>query len=299
MPAAYGSKAHPVQQDPFQQIVEVHWNAVKYIAFPLRILRRSVVKDYPYPGAADGEVASSGNQPWDWTAVAEESPLAANPTTPYSVNYITGFQYEYDSDASPAPGYGGYGMGKSGGGWSALKLDAMHGLPSLPDVRALAPWTVVLCALVTSQSFFSWWPRAEYQSVGGEAIPGLTVPGRSDIPFRGVSSATLQMRGATFTDAPLQGTGFFGGTDGTVGRDPYSLGTYYCKYGVTNFWNPLTGEGMDYVFSPLDIDLASIVITRHGKTYRAIGAALVPPPEIAPTSPGELWILCEKETTTS
>jgi hypothetical protein len=268
---------------------------VKYIAFPLLILRRSVVKDYPYPGGADGEV-THGDQPWDWTAVAEEDPLDANPTTPYSTAYITGFQYEWA--VAPSPGYGAWG--KSTGDWGPLKIDAFEGLPSLPDVHSLTPWTVVLSAYVTHNTIFSWWPRAEFQSLAGGALPDFGIPNHESIIFQGASNATLQMRGASFTDAPLQGTGFFGGTDGTVGRDPYSLGTYYCKYGVTGFWDPVTGEGMDYVFSPLAIDVSGIVVTHKGKTYRGIGAAVQPETDIvAPTTPGVLWILCEKETTTS
>lgn len=295
MPGPYGSLANPVELDPFQQIVAVHWTSVKYIAFPLLILRRSVVKDYPYPGGASGEV-TDGEQPWDWTAVAEEAPLAENPTTPNSVNYITGFQYEWA--VAPSPGYGAWG--KNTGDWGPLKIDAFEGLPSLPDVHSLTPWTVVLSAYGTTNTIFSWYPRAEFQSLAGEALLDFGIPNHESIAFQGASNATLQMRGANFTDAPLQGTGFFGDNDGTVGRDPYTLSSYYCKYGVTGFWNPITGEGMDHVFSPLSIEVSGIVVSHKGKTYRGIGAAVQPDGDtLTPTTPGVLWILCERETTTS
>ncbi|TGQ69509.1 hypothetical protein EN829_015085 [Mesorhizobium sp. M00.F.Ca.ET.186.01.1.1] len=299
MPQAYGSVAHPVDLGPFSRIVEVHWpNPVQFISFPLLILRSSVVKDYPYPGAASGEV-TNGRQPWDWTADVEDAPLAEDPVTPNSVNYITGFQYEWAStETTPSPGYGGFGKRDSGSGWGPLKIDAFEGLPSLPDERSLTPWTVVLSAYGTTNTIFSWYPRAEYQALAGEALPDMGIPNHESIAFQGAPDATLQMRGAAFLEgAPLQGTGFFGGNDGTVGRDPYTLGSYYCKYGVTGFWDPITGEGMDYVFSPLSIDVSGIRVSYKGKTYRGIGAAVQPDGDtVAPTTPGVLWILCEKET---
>ncbi|WP_217577313.1 hypothetical protein [Mesorhizobium sp. GbtcB19] len=298
MADAYGSVARPVIHDPFRRIVEVHWNADRYIALRLDIVRRSVVKDYPYPGHADGETVS-GEQPWDWTAVAEESPLNADPETPNAVNFITGFQYEYAGRETPGHGYGCYRLRKNDDTWHETTLDEVTGLPELPHAYSLAPWTVVLCALVTSHSIFSWWPRAEYQPVGGEALP-ISVPTRDPSEkFHSVASATLQMRGTTFTDAPLQGTGFFGGNDGTIGRDPYSLGIYYCKYGVTQNWTE-AGDFMDYVFSPLAIDVSGVRVTRKGKTYRGIGAAFVPDADtVAPVTPGSLWILTEREDTTA
>lgn len=296
---AYGSKGNPVAQDPFQQIVEVHWaNPVQFISFPLLILRRSVVKDYPYPGGASGEV-TNGEQPWDWTADAEDAPLAEAPATPNAVNYITGFQYEWAS--TPSPGYGGFGKRDSASAWGPLKVDSFTGLPSLPAVHSLTPWTVVLSAYGTTNTIFSWFPRAEFQTIAGEALPGMGIPNHESIAFHGVPDATLQMRGEAFMEgAPLQGTGFFGGIDGTVGRDPYTLGNYYCKYGVTGVSDPVTGEGMDYVFSPLAIDVSGIRVSYKGKTYHGVGAAVQPDGDtVAPTTPGVLWILCEKETTTS
>ncbi|TIX27294.1 hypothetical protein [Mesorhizobium sp.] len=295
MPGPYGSLANPVALDPFQQIVEVHWTSVKYIAFPLLILRRSVVKDYPYPGGASGEV-TSGEQPWDWTADVEDAPLDENPTTPNAVNYITGFQYEWAVE--PSPGYGAWG--KNTGDWGALKIDSFEGLPSLPDVHYLTPWTVVLSSYGTTNTIFSWYPRAEFQALDGEALPDFGIPNHESIIFQSASNATLQMRGVAFTDAPLQGTGFFGGTDGTVGRDPYSPSGYYCKYGVTTAANPFTGEGMNHIFSPLAIDVSGIVVSYKGKTYRGIGAAVRPETDtFAPTTPGALWILCEREGVTA
>ncbi|RWH32213.1 hypothetical protein [Mesorhizobium sp.] len=296
MAQAYGSVAHPVDLGPFSRITGVHWNTDRYIAFRLDIARRSVVKNYPYPAAAIGEVVH-GEQPWDWTAVAEESPLDANPTTPNAVEYITGFQYEYLGATHPGPGYGCYRQRNGESGWIPTNMDDVTGLPSLPDVHSLEPWTVVMCALGTTHTIFSWWPRAEYQPIGGEALP-ITVPTRGGGEvFHGVAGATLQMRGTTFTEGPLQGTGFFGGTDGTVGRTPYDLGTYYCKYGVTNVWTE-AGDGMNYTFSPLSIDVSAIRVTYKGRTYRGIGAALVPDPSDAPTTPGNLWILTEREDLT-
>jgi hypothetical protein len=289
MAQSYGSVAHPVDLGPFSRIVDVHWNSGKYIAFPLLIQRRSVIKNYPFPAQAIGEVGQT-EQPVDWTVDAEASPVpGAGPTG--DTTYATGFQYEYGSNTQPAPGYGGYGKGASGN-WSTLRIDEFEGLPSLPDQRALAAWSVLFFVLGTTDSVLSWWPRAEYQPVVGTALD-VKVPGHDDIAFKSVSSVTLQMRGIAFTGGPNQGGEF------DLQRSPYTDTPFNVKYGTTGPVNVGTEEGIDHIFETLSVNISDIRVTRNGKTYHAIGAAHEPNPALAPINPGTLWILCEKETTTS
>lgn len=287
MAQSFGSAAHPVDLGPFSRIVEVHWSSVKYIAFPLLILRRSVVKDYPFPAQAIGETGQT-QQPVDWTVDAEGAPIPgvgpAGQTT-----YVTGFQYEWA--ATPSPGYGGFGRNKDA--WGPLKIDAFEGLPSLPDVRSLSPWSVLFFVSGTTHTVLSWWPRAEYQSVGGSALPGQNVPNNDSIPFQSAPNAVLQMRGTQFLSGPNQGGQF------DLQRSPYTDTPFNVKTGTTGPINPGTEEGIDYVFETLSIDISGIRVSHKNKTYRGIGAAVQPDADtIAPVTPGVLWILCEKETVT-
>jgi hypothetical protein len=292
MPGPYGSLANPAELDPFQQIVGVHWGDEKYIAFPLHIQRRSVVKNYPFPYQGAGEVGQT-EQPVDWTVDHEPSPTpGAGPLgLPW---YVTGFQYEYAIGAEPREGYGGYGR-LSTGGWTPRTIDAFEGVPSLPDARSVAPWSVMFFVGSTTSTVLSWWPRAEYQPIAGSPIEDFTVPHDSDIPFVSVSSVTLQMRGVAFTSGPNQGGEF------DTSRDPYTdpVTPFNVKTGTTGPVHVSTEEGIDHVFETLTVNVSAIRISRNGKTYAAIGAALIPPAVVFPTSPGELWILCERESTTS
>lgn len=287
-----GSAAHPVRLDHFQRVKEVGWSGIQFVALPLDIARRSVRKDYPYP------IETAGEQPWDWASDPEASPLDANPVEPWATEYITGFQYEYIT--TPTIANAVQVLHKQG--WLHEGVQSIDGLSALPDARSVPPWTVVMCRPGDFSTVYSWYPRAEYQPIGGSTIEwngaAVSVPDHADIAFLSAGSATLQMRGTQFVDGPRQGTGFFGDTTGTTGADPTRLGADYTKYGVTNLFDPRTGAGMDYVFEPLTIDVTAIRVTRGGRSYRGVGAALVPDPAPYPTSPGMLWVLCEKEKTT-
>ncbi|MDX8513517.1 hypothetical protein [Mesorhizobium captivum] len=290
MAQSYGSVAHPVDLGPFSRIVEVHWNSARYFAVPLGIIRASVVKNYPFPAEASGETVTSGKQPVDWTVDNEASPIPGTGPTGWTT-YVTGFQYEY-LGTPPGPGFAGFKKGNTGG-WMPEPVDDIVGVPSLPDVRSLTPWSVLFAAFGNTQTVFSWWPRAEYQPLGGEPIPGLVTPHRDDIPFRSVTGATLQMRGMAFTDGPNQGGQF------DVSRSPYESATHTVKNGTVPGFNPSTEEGIDHVFETLGIDVSAIVITYKGKTFRGIGAAFIPDADtIAPVTPGTLWVLTEKEDAT-
>lgn len=291
---AYGSKGNPVAQDPFQQIVEVHWGGTpRFISFPLLIQRRSVVKDYPFPAQAIGETSQT-QQPVDWTVDAESAPTpGAGPSG--QTTYVTGFQYEWaSSETTPSPGYGGFGKRDSGSAWGPLKIDTFEGLPSLPDVRSLAHWAVLFLIGGFTNTVLSWWPRAEYQSLGGAALPGQAIPHHDSIGFQASAAATLQMRGVQFLTGPNTGGEF------DLQRSPYTDTPFNVKTGTTGPFTPSSGEGIDFIFETLAIDVSAISITHKGKTYRGIGAAVQPDGDtVAPTTPGVLWILCEKETTTS
>jgi len=275
-----GTVANPVSLDPFRTIVEVGWNAEKFIAFPLLIQRRSVVKDYPFPEMAIGETGQT-EQPVDWTADIESAPVSGpNVSSSY---YVTGFQYEYALGETPGPGYNGY-VRLASGGWTPKPIETFAGLPSLPDVHSVGAWTVMFTIYGTTDTVLSWWPRAEYQPISGSPL-GIAVPTNPEVGFVSAGPAALQMRGAAIS-GPSQGV-----LDNLAKLSPSTNVDQYLKTGTTGTLDPATGDGMDFVFAELDIDVASISITRNGKTYAAIGMALVPPPAIAPTSPGALWIL--------
>jgi len=289
--ASYGSKEHPVNLGPFSRIVGVHWGGAHYFAVPLAIVRRSVVKNYPHPAHAIFETLPDGNQPVDWTVDTEGSPTPGGGPTGWTT-YVTGFQYEYLGQP-PGPGFPGFRKGKTGG-WMPEPVDTISGCPSLPDVRSLTPWSVLFAAFGTTDTVFSWWPRAEYQPLGGSPLSGLVPPHHEDIPFRDALSATLQMRGINFLTGPNQGGEF------DLSQSPYEADTHPCKNGTTGPVNLSTQEGIDHIFETLAIDVSSIVITWKGKTFRGIGSAFIPDPEtIAPVTPGTLWILTERESTTS
>lgn len=293
MAQAYGSAAHPVNLGPFSRIVEVHWaSPVQYIAFPLLIMRRSVVKDYPFPAQAIGETGQT-QQPVDWTVDAEPSPTPGTGPNGQKT-YVTGFQYEWtSSETMPSPGYGGWGKGNSGE-WGSLKIDGFEGLPSLPDARSLAPWAVLFFVGGFTNTVLSWWPRAEYQPLVGAALPDQGIPNHESIGFQAASNAILQMRGTQFLTGPNTGGEF------DLQRSPYTDTPFNVKTGTTGPINPSTEEGIDFVFETLSIDVSAISITHKGKTYRGIGAAVQPDGDtVAPTTPGVLWILCEKESVTS
>ncbi|MBZ9705394.1 hypothetical protein LB543_01450 [Mesorhizobium sp. ESP7-2] len=291
---AYGSKEHPVNLGPFSRIVAVHWGGTpRYISFPLLIQRRSVVKNYPFPAQAVGESGQT-QQPVDWTVDAEGGPTpGVGPSGPST--YVTGFQYEWTSaETTPAPGYGGFGKKDSGAAWGPLKIDTLAGLPSLPDVRSIVPWSVLFFVGGFTNTVLSWWPRGEYQALAGAALPDQGIPHHESIGFQGATSATLQMRGSQFLTGPNTGGEF------DLQRSPYTDTPFNVKTGTTGPIDVGTEAGIDFIFGTLSIDVSDISITHKGKTYRGIGAAVQPDGDpTAPTTPGVLWILCEKETTTS
>lgn len=276
-----GSKADPVVLDPMQTIVEVGWNTVTHLAFPLTVQRRSVIKDYaaPYRGVDE---TPTGEQPVDWQIEEEPSP------EPGGIDhdnhwYVTGWQYEY-AGLTPHSGYG-----LRSGAWQAMDFDgAPSNLPVMPIAHSVGTWQYLFEVIISSDSVMSWWPRAEFQALAGSTVPDIVVPLDAGIPFKTGTSATIRMRGSAFTSSATTGD------VADKAHTPSSTDPVQAKYATTAPHSPGTGEGITDYFGDSSLDFANVVVLRNNKAYRAFALALRPPTGSAPTTAGEVWVLCQR-----
>lgn len=278
-----GAAQHPVRLDHYQRIREVGWSADEYLTLSIEIVRRSVVKDYPYPATATPPpVPPPPDQPVDWTSDEELSP-AAGAGNLGAHEYVTGFQYEWRQTPEPV------GSVFHKGAWSDdVRFQALDGLPEMPRPFTVEPWTVVFGNQVSPDNVLSWWPRAEYLPLSGGGVAGLSVPDHAELPFVADTRPELQMRGWAFGAGPLQGQ------VGDMARTPYLSAERNAKYGTHGPVNTGTEEGIDFTFAPLTVELGGIIVTHRGRPWRAVGAAVQTFSTSAPTTPGFLWVLCQK-----
>ncbi|MER9355572.1 hypothetical protein NKI61_20080 [Mesorhizobium sp. M0514] len=149
MPGPYGSLANPVELDPFQQIVNVHWGS-PYIAANIAISVATIF---------DVEIGPGGG------------PAYIAPFSFYSTTLAT---YSYPTD-------GGLGefLRFSGGSWHEISGEvAVSGEPALPGPYGFSRWQWQgIDGAGLKAPFFSFAPGEE-----GEALVP-TVPGHSGEHF--------------------------------------------------------------------------------------------------------------------
>lgn len=263
MPGPYGSLANPVPLDPFQQIVEVHWTS-KYIAFTclLKKLHGTAAAEHCGPPAASDPDINS-----------------------VFAGYLGETEYRYDN-------VGGRTFEQAflvANDGSGAEIDpAEITIDGMPDLGA-----------ATHVSYGSWLWRSEgagnigdipsdifpgswWQQPTGEP-QGLVVSGHAGRPYLLGTSASFACQGQAFTSGPVC----------------YAGGSPELDFNYSSYSSTLVD------FSPFEMDLSGVVITHRGKTYRVIARQIVqltqvqPPVGTTPQQPGVLWVLCERETTTS
>ncbi|RWC25922.1 MAG: hypothetical protein EOS27_27100 [Mesorhizobium sp.] len=170
---AYGSKASPVAQDPFQQIVEVHWGP-RYLA--VRI---------------DVNIGVEAGAPLDNSSII--GPALVEPFT---------FRYAASIDPAGAPSLAAAHVGNSGH-WSTVPSGDVEasGLPSLSSVDlGLWQWTVDDGAGIKGP--FDQW-------VASAGIDGPYIEGPGGITFDEGLEPSVALKGQKFLPGAPEWTPYF------------------------------------------------------------------------------------------
>ncbi|TIL94517.1 MAG: hypothetical protein E5Y73_11400 [Mesorhizobium sp.] len=266
MAEAYGSLANPVQLDPFQQIIRVHWKKRQtYVAFALRLEAVEVLTGGP-------ESAPSG-------------PLLS-PTTGYDSQWLLESRYRYRSGSVVFPGVPPSAESvylDDEEEWVGPIHDfVVNGLPDLEDGSAghatYAPWQAASIQYGLTESSAGRWVDPS-----GEELP-IAVPGFPSLNFKqGAPAASIF--GPTF-----------GAPAGYELQPNSGLYTYLAPYeahAVHSEFAIVSGVTVTYASGEYEVFGARAVpFTPAGVS---VGKVLVGPGESGETAtPHLLWVLCKR-----
>lgn len=266
MAEAYGSLANPVQLDPFQQIIRVHWKKRQtYVAFALKLEAVEVAFGGP-------DSAPSG-------------PLLF-PTTGYDTLWLQESRYRYYSGSVVFPGVPPSGQSvyrDDEEEWvGPIHEFVVNDLPNLEDGSAghatYAPWQAASLQHGLTQSCFGRWIDPS-----GDDLP-IAVPGFPALNFKQGSPAA-SIFGATF-----------GAPAGYELEPDSGLYTYLAPYeapAVQSEFAIVSGVTVTYAGADYEVFGARAVpFTRGGI---AVGKVLVGPGESGETATDHmLWVLCKR-----
>lgn len=152
MAEAYGSLANPVPLDPFQNIVNVHWNTLTHIAFKVHVKSQVTIVN---PGV-------------EWAGEFYESITALED----AIDYLGSSELVYGTQ--PASTFQGW----NGHAWGPLLPEdpTVDGFPDLSGSAAgYGAWQYRGAKSIAEPPLFADVPRAEWDAASG-AGTGLFVP---------------------------------------------------------------------------------------------------------------------------
>ncbi|RWO83179.1 MAG: hypothetical protein EOS18_06195 [Mesorhizobium sp.] len=200
MAEAYGGGPNPpVQLDPFQNIVNVHWNTMTHVAFKVNV-RSSVTVAF---------------DPVEWAGEPYVTPITGTSI------YLTAADLVYGS--SPTSTFSGW----NGQAWQFIGEDpAVDGLPDLSGAStSYGAWEYYGAKSIEDPPVFLDIPRAEWDAASG-AGTGLVIPSGTE-EFR-EGAVTIYLNGNPITGEPeFQAVGlpYPGPPDFIVWAANYSLAT--------------------------------------------------------------------------
>lgn len=198
MAEAYGSLARPVQQDPFQQIINVHWNTLTHIAFKVNVHSNVTVVN---PG-----VEYSGEFYESITALED------------AIDYLGTSELVYSSQ--PASTFEGW----NGRAWGPVADPTISGFPDLSGSAAsYGAWEYTGS---DSSPLVADYPRAKWDDVGG-AGTGIFIPDNDTAEFK-QGSVSVHLEAQEITGEPrFEGIGlpYPGPPDIVFWAAPFSLAT--------------------------------------------------------------------------
>ncbi|MFC3323329.1 hypothetical protein [Mesorhizobium cantuariense] len=259
MAQAYGSLAHPVALDPFQQLVAVHWTS-RLLAFTvlLKKLHGTHLAEHCAPPTASGPDQFS-----QWPS------------------YLSETEYRY-ANPEGRTFLRAYLISARDG--SGTEVDAADiSISGMPDLGS-----------ATHVSYGSWQWRSEGNGAIGEIEPdrfpgawwqqpegdpqGLTVSGHADRPFLLGTSASFACNGQAFTAGPVC----------------YAGGSPELDFNFADYSSTL----VDFSPFALDLSGVTVVHKdkAYRVIARQILQATQeqPPLGTIPQQPGVLWVLCER-----
>ncbi|TIM09127.1 hypothetical protein [Mesorhizobium sp.] len=180
MAEAYGSLARPVQLDPFQNIVNVHWNTMTHIAFKVHVKSSVSVVN---PGV-------------EWAGEFYE--------------LITGLEDDTDYLGTSELVYGNEPVntfqGWNGHAWGPIADPTIDGLPSLSGSAAsYGAWSYTAFKDIADPPTVADVPRAKWDDASG-AGTGLFIPDIDSTEFK-TGAAGIHLEASAFTGDPhFEGT---------------------------------------------------------------------------------------------